>query len=217
MEILRAQYWIILFFVSLLSGCATVASNPPETTYTPPAKGIYHKVRKGQSLWRISKVYDVPVNEIIDSNHIPDIASLEENQLIFIPNATTIKDVSTDDNFDSKDFSWPIRGKVVNYFHERKRRTMNQGIDIKAQRGEIVRPARPGAVVFADYLSGYGETVIVDHGDGYYSIYSQLAKLLVKLGDGVSRATPLASLSNENLHFQIRKRGLEDNPLHYLP
>ncbi|MCA9408016.1 MAG: M23 family metallopeptidase, partial [Candidatus Omnitrophica bacterium] len=91
----------------------------------------------------------------------------------------------------------------------------------KAKAGEFVKASRSGTVVFADYLTGYGNTLILDHQDDFYTVYSKNSKLLVRLGDVVKRNDPISEVDkNENLaflHFQIRKNAKEENPLFYLP
>ena len=92
---------------------------------------------------------------------------------------------------------------------------------ILVKEGDMVKAARTGRVVFADYLSGYGYTVILDHSDGLYSVYAKNSKLLVKLGESVLRSKDIARVGRSGslayLHFQIRKKSIEDNPLYYLP
>jgi murein DD-endopeptidase MepM/ murein hydrolase activator NlpD len=87
--------------------------------------------------------------------------------------------------------------------------------------GQAVKAAREGKIVFADYLSGYAFTVIVDHLDDFYSVYSQNADFLVKNGDFVRKGDTLAHTGQDGnesyLHFEIRKKTRAENPLHYLP
>ena len=212
----------LLFFV-FLSGCATVRTMEDFGVSKPivfKGKGIYHKVKKGESLWRIAKTYDVSLQDIISANNIPNAAQVEENQLIFIPGASAIKEIFLDNEKSQEEFIWPAKGRIVRYFDERNGVHVNKGIDIEPQE-ETVRAARTGIVVFADYLSGYGQTVVLDHQDGFYSVYAQNAKPLVKLGDRVLKGDPLFKLERIDemayLHFQIRKKTQEDNPLFYLP
>jgi len=187
----------------------------------PIRQGIYHKVKKGETLWRISKAYDVSVSNIARANNIPKAAKIEKDQLVFIPGARKVRDIVLDDDHSQSDFIWPIKGKVIRYFHERYGNVVNKGIGIKARVGDEVKAARTGRVVFADYLSGYGYTVILDHSDGFHSVYANNSKLFVKLGELVLKNTSLARVGhNRNLaylHFQIRKKSIEDNPLYYLP
>ena len=98
---------------------------------------------------------------------------------------------------------------------------INKGIDIQANGSDTVCAARAGRVVFADHLNGYGLTAIIDHSDGYYTVYSQNEKLNVKLNDIIPQGQPIAQLGKNgelaSLHFEIRKNATADNPLYYLP
>ena len=110
----------------------------------------------------------------------------------------------------------------IKYFHQRQKNGgIHKGISIQAQAGDTVRAARTGRVVFADYLSGYGQTVILDHLDGLYSVYARNSKLLVKLDELVLKNSGVAEIGASDhlvyLHFEIRKNSVEDNPLYYLP
>jgi murein DD-endopeptidase MepM/ murein hydrolase activator NlpD len=207
--------------VCLISGCETME---PPTTGRPilSAQGVYHKVQKGETLWRIAKTYQASIEDIIRMNNIPSVAHIEENQLLFIPGATKVLEPETLRQQGSKEeFAWPVKGKVLKYFGERRGAFLNKGINIEADKNEAVQASRAGKVVFADYLAGYAYTVIVDHLDGLSSVYAKNSKLLVKLGDAVSQGQPIAQAGQIGkaayLHFEIRKNGLADNPLYYLP
>ena len=214
----------VLFF---LAGCATVRA-PAVAPGTPSAgasakpvvkKGVQHKVNKGETLWRIAKTYKVPVESIIQANGIPSAASIEENQLIFIPGADSVRTVvvpSLTEN--ASDYAWPVTGKVVSYFQERHGLTANEGIDIRVGDGDDVKAAHEGNVVLADHLAGYGETVILDHGDGFFTVYAHNTRLMVGLGDRVSRGGKIAQVGDlAYLHFEVRRGGKATNPLLYLP
>ena len=118
-------------------------------------------------------------------------------------------------------FIWPLKGKVVGYFHDTSAGRFNKGIDIQAYEGQMVKATRTGRVVFADYLSGYGYTVIVGHTDDFYSVYARAARLLVGLNDPIRQGQEIAQVGSVDdlacLHFEIRKGSMEDNPLYYLP
>jgi lipoprotein NlpD len=216
--------------VVMLTGCTTVrgpvalSEGVPSSGSIKPVdkKGIQHKVHKGETLWRIAKTYEVPVEDIIQSNGIPNAASIEENQLIFIPGVTRVKDVVVLSSTDKDaDYLWPIKGKVISYFHDRKGAAVNGGIDIKAVEGEVVQAARDGRVVFADHLAGYGQALILEHSDGFFTVYAHNARLIVQLGDQVMRGEKIAQVAREGnlayLHFEVRKGDRPSNPLHYLP
>ncbi|MBF0619246.1 MAG: peptidoglycan DD-metalloendopeptidase family protein [Candidatus Omnitrophica bacterium] len=208
-----------------MAGCAT-ARKP--SVLLPAEKPlvqarVQHKVRKGETLWRIAKAYNVSVDDIIRVNNIPNAASIEENQLLVIPGSSVVRDVALPQVpvGNNDDYAWPVKGKVIAYFEDRKGASGSSGIDIRATEGEIVNAARGGRVVFADYMTGYGYTVILDHSDGFFTVYGHTAKALVSLGDYVTRGTKLAQLGNQTdlafLHFEVRRGETPTNPLHYLP
>ncbi|MEI8011712.1 MAG: peptidoglycan DD-metalloendopeptidase family protein, partial [Candidatus Omnitrophota bacterium] len=194
------QYGVCIGTVVMMTGCVPRKPLliPVVTPIAVEKKGVQHKVRKGETLWRIAKTYKVFVEDIIQSNGIPNAASIEENQLIFIPGADRVLDipVSTPTDNDS-DYAWPVKGKVMAYFGDRKGAWTNEGIDVRVAEGEFVRAARSGRVVFADHLPGYGVTIILDHGDGFSTVYGHNAKVMAGLGDSVLRGDKIAQVARE--------------------
>jgi murein DD-endopeptidase MepM/ murein hydrolase activator NlpD len=187
----------------------------------PEINGVYHKVKKGETLFQIAELYKVPIEKIVDMNSIPDVARLEDNQLVFIPGANRAVSILQNEGSTEKGFIWPLDGKVVRYFRSRDGEGINKGIDIESKDASVVKAARSGRVVFADYLSGYGPTVILDHSDGYYTVYSFNSDFLVKLNEKVPQGAEIGKIKSANdrayLHFEIRRNAVEDNPLYYLP
>jgi murein DD-endopeptidase MepM/ murein hydrolase activator NlpD len=217
-----------VLFLGFLTGCATTEYKPmpslPEEAAAPTVKkGMYHKVLAGQTLWQIAEGYGVNIKEIIDSNNIPNGSALEVGQLLFIPGVAEIKNISqpmTDNN--KNEFIWPLHGKVVAYFDDPIGvSTVSHGIDIQAQAGDTVHAVREGDVILADYMSGYGQTVMIDHKDGFISVYARNARILVKLGDHVYKGDPIAEVGQIGgrvvEHFEIRHGSQATNPLYYLP
>ncbi len=122
---------------------------------------------------------------------------------------------------------WPCRGEVVtrfgNIIHPKyNTKTKNNGIDISASYGDNVYAIAPGNVVYADRFMGYGNLVLIDHLDGYYSLYGHLAEILVDVGREVGKGRIIGrigesgSLSGPMLHFELRKDGKPVDPLAYL-
>lgn len=213
------------------SGCMTVETGM-ETGVKRTPKGIYHKVQKGETLWRIAKSYQIDIDDIIRSNNIPNGAHLEENQLIFIPGIDSPKSVASQPTAQTPvmnsttdvvkdDFGWPVAGRVVRYFGEERGSYLNHGIGIETMEGQPVNASRQGKVVFADYLSGYSYTVILDHADGYFTVYGFNSKLTVNLGDTVAKGQMLALAGKKGnmpvLYFEIRRYARAENPLYFLP
>ena len=199
--------------------------SPPAEVAAPVVKkeGVYHKVVRGQTLWQITQVYGVSIKDIIDSNNIPNGSALEVGQLLFIPGAREVKVISEHNVDNNKNaFIWPLMGKIVLYFDDPiGGGNVSHGIDIQAQAGDTVQATREGDVVLADYMSGYGQTVMVDHKDGFISVYARNTKLLVKLGDHVYKGDAIAQVGQIGgrvvEHFEIRHGSQATNPLYYLP
>lgn len=229
------------------SGCMTVDSGvrPPSgsasgTGVARTQKGIYHKVQKKETLWRIAKTYQIDIDDLIRSNNIPNGAHLDENQLIFIPGADAVRDVdvplSTSPQQSSvkpsssstlvmtgpvkDDFGWPVPGRVARSFGS-PGSYLNRGIAIETQEGQPVVASRQGKVVFADYLAGYYYTVILDHLDGYFTVYGFNSKLAVNLGDTIAKGDKVAFAGKKGatpmLYFEIRRNAKAENPLYFLP
>lgn len=206
-----------------LAGCATVSPVSPTGEGVPQGKGVFHKVQAKETLWRIAHTYGVSMDDILKNNNIRNATRIEKNQMIFIPGVDHVKTISLayDPKDKDTDFIWPIKGKIISHFGERKGLRGNKGIDIQAKEGDPLYAARSGKVVFADYLSGYAYTLILDHADGLYSVYAQNSKLMAKLDDVIAQGAPIACVGKNSgssyLHFEIRKKSTADNPLYYLP
>lgn len=119
---------------------------------------------------------------------------------------------------------YPVRGKVVGGFGrvshpEFPAEVYRKGIDIEAPLGEEIRAVETGRVIFADRFSGYGQMIIIDHGERYYTVYAHLYEILKRAGESVRRGEPIAlvgdsgSLKGSRLYFEIRKDGQPLNPL----
>ncbi|MGB9720402.1 MAG: murein hydrolase activator EnvC family protein [bacterium] len=122
---------------------------------------------------------------------------------------------------------WPCKGSVGTKFgkvvHPKyNTTTKNNGIDILSTYGEQVYSVAQGKVVYAGKFMGYGNLVLIDHFDGFYSLYGHLSEILVKVGDEVpagriiGRVGESGSLSGPMLHFELRKEGKPVDPLVYL-
>ncbi|MCB1675304.1 MAG: peptidoglycan DD-metalloendopeptidase family protein [Halioglobus sp.] len=115
---------------------------------------------------------------------------------------------------------WPVAGKASNRFgrarNEGKMRW--QGLTIPAAQGATVRAIHHGRVVYADWLRGSGLLLIIDHGDGYMSLYAHNQSLLRDVGEWVSAGTPVSTVGNSGgqerwaLYFEIRHHGKPVDP-----
>lgn len=99
---------------------------------------------------------------------------------------------------------------------------MHEGLDIANVPGTPIRAPANGVVTFASVKSGYGETVIIDHGYGLETVYGHTKKILVKVGQRVKRGDTIALLGNTgrstgpHVHYEVRIRGTPVDPLSYI-
>jgi lipoprotein NlpD len=153
-------------------------------------------------------MYDIDLDEIVRVNRISDAANIEAGQLILIPRRQ--KQAAAYGSFN--DFAWPLKGRVIAGFGATK------GLNIQTTINDDISAARAGKVVFyAEEFQGYGKTVIIDHGDGFMTVYAGLGRVQVNPGQSVEKGAVIATGQREGLlHFEIRKGPLAQNPYFYL-
>ncbi|MBL7074265.1 peptidoglycan DD-metalloendopeptidase family protein [candidate division KSB1 bacterium] len=122
---------------------------------------------------------------------------------------------------------WPAKGRVVSHFGKSRNWklntiTENTGIDIKAKLGSPVRAVGPGEVTIITWLRGFGNTVIISHPGGFYTVYSHLGEILCdekeRVGPGqvIGRVGDTGSVDGAKLHFEIWERRQKHNPEKWL-
>jgi len=122
---------------------------------------------------------------------------------------------------------WPAAGRVVKRFgrtwnSERKTTTENPGIDIKGKPGSPVRSVIGGIITTITYIRGYGTTIIIDHGGGFYTVYSHVTNVEtneeseVQAGDIIAYMGNAGSIDGSKLHFEIWGHGQKLNPEKWL-
>ena len=227
--------WMVTFSL-LAAGCARVPKHTTGFVSVPPpvgmvAGGIYHTVEHGQTFYKISKIYHVDLNELMRVNHAANPSQLEVGQRLLIPGRssrpdplvpTPLRDVGRVPE-GQDEFVWPVRGKIVSVFGMRRGGALNKGIDIQASGGTQVMASRGGIVSFVHQgLPGFGKTVILDHGDGFATVYAYIGEILVRQGEVVSQRQVIARVGKSGrtevpaLHFEIRYHQRPKNPFYYL-
>lgn len=122
---------------------------------------------------------------------------------------------------------WPTPGQILSAFgrqeHPRYHTfTFNKGIDIGAPAGHEIKAVFEGIALFADWFRGYGKMAIIDHGQGFYSLYAHASELLVKVGDKVAPRQVIGKVGDSGspegvrLYFEIRQNGKPVDPLQWL-
>ncbi len=212
----------------VLSGCSIRLIPPLHKTY--PKKGRYHTVRKGENLYRISLSYGVTVEAIKKANYLRS-NRIHTGQKLFIPGAKSgvkkaaakKKEVRVAKKVKKKqvivkskkgDFLWPARGEVIRKFAKG-----NSGINILLPPETKIIASKKGKINYCRATKDYGVTIIIDHQDGYYTVYAHNLKALVEEGENVVQGSSIARMKGKEesfLHFEIRKGTEAVDPLPYL-
>ena len=213
----------IICFISIVSLCACA------TAYD--RKGVYHKVRGGESIWKISKYYHVSVQDLAEWNNIQDPTEITEGLKLYIPKSKSSKKKSAkrkkskgkdEIEFDRGKFAWPVNGVVFSNFGIRRGRR-HDGIDISAKRGTPIHAAKEGKVVFNGRMRGYGNMIIIKHRDRFFSVYAHNTKNLASKGQKVDKGDLIGYVgstgraSGSHLHFEVRHGQNARNPMFFLP
>lgn len=132
-------------------------------------------------------------------------------------------DLSAPLSRSGKGFLKPVGGKIISRYGVKADGLHNDGINIQATRGDAVRAAEQGVIVYnGSQIEGYGNMVLIRHADGYMTAYAHMDKILVKKGDRVKRGQTVGTVgstghvSTPQLHFEIRKGKNAIDPSPYI-
>jgi murein DD-endopeptidase MepM/ murein hydrolase activator NlpD len=227
---------VLLFTAGAAGGVGWSAVSPATTTRSyraslprtaPDASatsGTCHTVERGQTLYAIARIYKVAPEKVVQANGLADPSHIETGRILFIPGATRrLKPPPP----PRPRFAWPIRGPITSGFgsvrnrehHEESYQDHHEGIDIDGVMGQVVRAAAAGRVIWAGTERGYGNMVVLDHGEGYTTVYAHASRLLVGEDESVEAGEPIAEVGDTgnargaHLHFEVRRDGRPINPL----
>ena len=213
--------------VLYLSACASTPS------------GSEHVVKPGENLYRLSRYYGVPIDDIRTANGIRDVRNLQVGQRLVIPGNSKGVPVSSLASVRPRvaqpsrkhkaqretdlEFVWPVAGQMSSKFGDRHGRN-HDGIDIRAKSGTPVHAAEAGRVIHSGGgLGDYGKVVIVKHAGRYSTVYAHNRKNRVRKGDFVEKGQVIAEVgktgnaTGPHVHFEVRHDRRPENPLTYLP
>lgn len=122
---------------------------------------------------------------------------------------------------------WPADGQVVSFFGRQKHPTFNtyvqrKGIEIRTAEGSFIHSVMPGTVVYADWLKGYGLVIIMDHTNGFFSLYAHASRILAKVGERVTEGQVIGEtgdtgmIGENTLYFELREGSDPVDPLQWL-
>ena len=223
---IATKYKLTIAKLSYLNGITNPNKIRPGQTLLlaeEPPKPRSHTVHNGENLSYIAANYGVTVPAIVQLNQLTDINQLRIGQVLNIPPAPT-GTIASRSSVSSAGYMWPLIGTISSYFGDRYQRVSpHTGIDVAAPSGTNLKAARAGRVEAAGWMGGYGYAVIIDHGEGYKTLYAHASKLLVKAGDRVIQEQVIARVGSTgnstgpHLHFEVRVNSKFMDPLKYLP
>jgi murein DD-endopeptidase MepM/ murein hydrolase activator NlpD len=226
-------YFFLLLFIF---GCSSRLKPISIFKFKEKTKGVYHTVKKGETLWRIAKTYKIDVKKLKRANHITDERKVEAGTKLFIPGAKKLakvksikpklKKASLDRRIPSIKkkgfFVWPLKGDITSRYGIRNNQK-HDGIDIAAPKGSTIHAAASGKVMFSGWgPTGYGKMVIIKHNKKWVTVYAHNSKNLVRKNHRVKKGEKIALVgatgraTGPHLHFELRDNRDPVNPLSYL-
>lgn len=213
----------------------TSAIKPGQTLRILPVTGVLHKVSRGETIYSVSKKYNAEPQAVVDFpfNTFADdeTFALSVGQDLVVPDGEmpNVVPVNPSQNIARRTpdagvvsgtgrFAWPIAGVITQRYA-----WYHGGIDIAAPFGTPVVAADSGKVIVSGWTdnTGYGNRVMIDHGNGFVTLYGHLSKLYVVVGQSVNRGDQIGAegstgrSTGPHVHFEIR-RPHTVNPLDYL-
>lgn len=214
---------------------------PGDTLRILPVDGVRHKVKKGETIFTVAKSYGLdesqaqgivnyPFNEFQDDENftltvgqylmVPDGVKKQAQQVAPArPRITTQMTPDAGAVSGNGSFVWPAAGQISQGY-----RFYHKAFDISNRSGGPILAADSGTVIVSGWPdnSGYGNRVMIDHGNGYITLYAHMSQLQVQVGQTVSRGSVIGQMGSTgrstgtHLHFEIRHNGVLENPGGYL-
>jgi len=213
-----------------LSGLSVI--RPGQKLNILPTTGISHKVSKGDTISAIAKKYGVEQDKILNYNNLVSIDQLSIGQALIVPGGeikhtyyASRRTPSVSNIFrapssqkKSSGFIWPTAAtKITQYYHWR-----HHGLDIGGPTGTPLYASMSGKVTRAGWGTGYGNYVVIDHGNGKKSLYAHMSKIYVKRGQSVKQGVTIGAMGSTGwstiarIHFESIINGRRMNIGSYL-
>ncbi|WKZ28730.1 MAG: peptidoglycan DD-metalloendopeptidase family protein [Patescibacteria group bacterium] len=207
-----------------------------------PVTGVLHTVKRGETLGGIAKQYGSDVERILAVNRVSSPSQIQIGEELVIPEGRPpvvarapapaapprlgdVRDVfkppveaPPNQVADGVDLVWPTDQKRINQYFKAR----HSGLDINGTLSNAVYSVDAGIVTFSGWNSGgYGNMILVDHGNGMITRYAHHSKLFVKVGDQVTKGQTIGMVGSTgrstgpHLHFELYVNGRRVNPLTY--
>lgn len=199
-----------------------------------PVSGVAYTVKPGDTLDSVASKFDTGSQGILDFpfNDVPDDQKLQAGQLLIVPDGVPPESKATpkpkpvyvaqgpQTTFSAPggaNFMWPTTFQMISTYFA----WWHPGIDMANRAAPPVQAAAGGTVIVAGWPDnyGYGNRVVIDHGNGYQTLYAHLSNIYVSVGQSVSRGQVVGQMGSTgrstgtHLHFEIRFKGIAVNPL----
>ncbi len=194
-----------------------------------------YKIKKGDTLYKIAKCNSINITEIKNKNKIINEKKLIVKSILNLPYYAKNKCRFNNKKISRKNkiklkpikpeqiFNWPAQGKIITYFGKQTGGRKNDGINIMSVKGNPVRAALNGKVIYrGNELLAWGNLIIIKHKNNWTTAYAHLDKLLVRKGEIVKTGDIIASVGStgnvdkSQLHFQVRKKSKPVDPIKFL-
>jgi LysM repeat protein len=208
-----------------------------DTLWIPPVTGVVHEVKSGETVYSIAKKYDISAQGIVDfpfNDFTNDETfALAVGQTLVVPDGvvpdvkpwsptSSLARVLTPDAgavSATGSWIWPGSGRITQRYL-----AWHKGIDIANKSGGAILAADSGTVTVSGWVdnAGYGNRVMIDHGNGYQTLYAHLSKISVRVGQTVKRGDMLGGMGSTgrstgvHLHFEVRTARGNINPFSVL-
>lgn len=214
---------------------------PGQVLKIPPVEGYLYTVKKGDTLASIIKKYGGDQTKVLETNHLASADAIQPNQEIIIPGGEPPAPTPTPSSrtpllnqvyggttggtpppsapSSKARFVWPTSNHKINQYFRGRYHT---GVDIEGTYSSPIYAAAAGRVVYAAFdRSGYGLHIVINHGNGYETLYGHASKIFVGVGDQVKQGQTIAMVGSTgrstgtHLHYEIRTGGGFLNPLSF--
>jgi murein DD-endopeptidase MepM/ murein hydrolase activator NlpD len=245
----RSRFSLLSAILLLIAASCAPVDDLRRQIYRPDASGVgaptggrFHTVKKGDTLYEISRAYGVSVQALIRTNGIADPRDIPVGMRLRIPAGAGAAGGSSRSAKPSRPasggkpagaarpvassvrFAWPVEKVDVYSRFGIRGNSKHDGIDLSAPRGTPIFAAADGEVIFSGWgPSGYGYIVMVKHDAAFITVYAHNNTNLVKKGDRVKRGGKLATVGTSgratgpHVHFEIRRDRKPVDPERYLP
>lgn len=187
---------------------------------SPGTRDRTHRVSRGETLWSLARHYQISVGQLMEINQINDPNVIRDGQnLIVSIGIGQVQPVMK--QRPERIFSWPLTGRITSHYGTRGD-GFHHGLDIAGEMGDVIKAAHSGRVDAVEWRPYYGRTVIIEHGDGYQTLYAHASEYLVEPGDfvetgqGIARVGSTGRSTGPHLHFEVRIDNKAVNPILYL-